>query len=44
MELQNDHLNLSTNSKQIPAEKSVHYVQLDELQVVIDVVKELISQ
>ncbi len=43
-ELQDDHLKLSTNSKQIFAQKSGHYVQLDEPQVVVDAVKELISQ
>ena len=43
-ELQDDHLKLSTNSKQIFVQKSGHYVQLDEPQVVVDAVKELISQ
>ncbi len=43
MELQNDHLNLSTNSKHILAQKSGHYVQLDEPQIVIDAVRQLIG-
>lgn len=43
LELQKDLLKLSTNSKQIIARKSGHCVQLDEPQVVIDAVKELIT-
>ena len=44
MDLQKEHLKLSTNSKHILATNSGHYVQLNEPQVVIDAVRELTSK
>jgi hypothetical protein len=44
MELQHDHLKLSSNSKQIFAQNSGHFVQLDEPQIVTDAVHRLIGK
>jgi pimeloyl-ACP methyl ester carboxylesterase len=43
-ELQVDHLNLSTDSLQILAMESGHYVQIDEPEVVIDVILDLVTK
>ncbi len=43
-ELQVDHLNLSTDSHQILAMESGHYVQIDEPEVVIDTILDLITK
>ncbi|QNK63477.1 alpha/beta hydrolase [Pedobacter sp. PAMC26386] len=43
MELQVDHLKLSTNSKQILAIKSGHYIQLEEPELVVKAVHEMIT-
>lgn len=43
-ELQVDHLNLSTDSHQILALESGHYVQIDEPEVVIDTILDLITK
>ena len=43
MELQKDHLKLSTKSKHILATKSDHYVQLDEPGIVVDAIRELVK-
>jgi len=44
MELQNDHLKLSTNSTHILATKSGHYIQIDEPELVIDAVCRLVNK
>ena len=43
MELQKELLELSTNSEQIIAKESGHYVQLDEPKLVIETIRKLIS-
>ena len=44
LELQKEHFKLSSNSKQVFATNSGHYVQLDESQVVVNAVKELVER
>lgn len=43
-QLQKDHLTLSTNSKQIIAKKSGHHIHIDEPKLVIESIRELVSQ
>ncbi|WP_454801848.1 alpha/beta hydrolase [Mucilaginibacter phyllosphaerae] len=43
MELQQDHLKLSTNSQQMLSPKSGHYIQLDDPQLVINAVHKLVA-
>lgn len=43
MELQNDLLTLSTNSEHILADKSGHYVQLDQPEVVVNAIEKLLK-
>ena len=43
-DLQNDLLNLSSNSEQIFASKSGHYIQLDQPEIVVAAIKEMISK
>jgi pimeloyl-ACP methyl ester carboxylesterase len=42
MELQKDLLSLSSNSEQMLAEKSGHYVQLDQPEIVVAAIRKLI--
>lgn len=44
IQLQKDLLKLSSNSKQIIAEKSGHYIHLDEPELVVQAIKEIINQ
>jgi pimeloyl-ACP methyl ester carboxylesterase len=44
MELQKDHLNLSTQSEQVLANESGHYVQFDQPELVIEAIKKLINE
>jgi len=43
MELQSDHLKLSTNNRHILAPKSGHYIQIDQPQLVIDAVRQMVT-
>ncbi|SEO10643.1 hypothetical protein SAMN05192574_105325 [Mucilaginibacter gossypiicola] len=43
LELQNDHLHRSTNSKQIMATRSGHYIQLDQPELVVDAIRGLVN-
>lgn len=43
MEMQTELLSLSSNSRQIKADKSSHYVQLDQPEIVIEAVRSLIK-
>jgi pimeloyl-ACP methyl ester carboxylesterase len=44
MELQKDHLNLSTQSEHILANESGHYVQFDQPELVIEAIKSLVEK
>ncbi len=43
-ELQKDHLNLSTHSKQVMAEKSFHYIQFEQPELVIAAIRRLVEE
>lgn len=43
-ELQRDHLTLSTNSEQVLADKSFHYIQLEQPELVIAAIRKLVEK